>query len=499
MGIYSRYAASFLILLGLSGPALSAYRTNFNPTSEQILKNAPASTASFQTPSGAVALYGEDALYELRAGNKFSAGDAPAPTIRPAPTSPIGTPQFPYGPGAAYPNDPAYNASAATNIKVKPVATVPKARILLGLKNVLKASPAQIASTVFIGGALSAVGWLIEDGAKFNKPGELVISKPSPGLVDGLGLPFAGTGVPVTCSASPGFYDGHNGWDYIISHGAPYRSNGFDYTSNCDPKPYFRSQRPHQPVVVSPSSSTQVTDSDFTSTLDPYVSSQTAPWLAGLLKDVCAASISPPRCFAEMEDRDKRIIQGPSSLPGMSTTTTSSYTRPDGTLGIKGTTTNTNYTFNYGPNYFDTNTTTTTTNTTDGNLTSTDTTTDTTPTAPADPNTDEETPPEESYTYNDSALPAVEPFYTQKYPDGFQGVWNSAKNDFDNSAFVSFLKSFIPSFSGSCPAFSLSFNISSWANYGVQNFSSLCYVLDFVKACIMLGALFLCRAIVFGG
>ena len=42
-------------------------------------------------------------------------------------------------------------------------------------------------------------------------------------------------------------------------------------------------------------------------------------------------------------------------------------------------------------------------------------------------------------------------------------------------------------------------NIASWANYGYQQFGSICYVLDFVKAILMVSALFLCRALIFGG
>jgi len=64
---------------------------------------------------------------------------------------------------------------------------------------------------------------------------------------------------------------------------------------------------------------------------------------------------------------------------------------------------------------------------------------------------------------------------------------------------MQFLQGFVPSFSGSCPSFGLGFNIASWANYGTIQFSSICYVLDFVKIILLVTALFTFRKVTFGG
>lgn len=485
MGIYTRYATAVLVLFTSS--AFSATRVPVKPTSETVITGAR--TGAVSTPAGDVAFYGADKVYS------FTAGDSVAPTVREV-KSPVGSVSYPYGPGAAYPNDPAYSASAATKIKVKPVAVVPKTRITTSLKNVLKLNPMQLAASVGTAAALSAVGWVMEDGAKVNKPGQTIIAKKLPGTVDGLGVVFAGTGNP-GCYGAAGFYDGGNGWDYIVSTGTPYQGNGFTYVSNCDPN--FMSQRLHKDYTVSESSIAEVDYADFTSTLDPYISAQAAPWLASLLKDICSSSLSPSKCYEEMEDRSKRTLQGPATVAGPWFTKTSTFPKPDGTTGTKTETTSTKYDFTYGPEHFDVNPERKTTTTEDGLVTSETTETDGTPAEDVTDTPDEEAPPEDSYTFNDSDLPAVEPFYTQKYPDGFQGVWDSANTDFEQSAFVSFLNSFVPSFSGSCPAFSMSFAIGGVANLGTHGFGNLCYALDFVKVCIMLGALFLCRAIVFGG
>ena len=153
------------------------------------------------------------------------------------------------------------------------------------------------------------------------------------------------------------------------------------------------------------------------------------------------------------------------------------------------------HTFNYGSNYFDTNTTTTTTTTKDGQIVSTETQQDTTP--PTEPSPEPETEPE--YTFTDSPMPEVPSFYTQKYPDGLSGVWDDAKADFEQSEFMDFLHSFVPSFSGTCPTWSMSFSIGNMASLGSHDFANLCYVFDFIKVCMLLGAVFLSRSLIFGG
>ena len=488
MGIYSRYATAFLVLFTSS--AFSATRVPVKPTSETVITGAR--TGAISTPAGDVAFYGADKVYS------FTAGDSVAPTVREV-KSTVGTVSFPYGPEAAYPNGTGIS-STATNIKVKPVAVVPKRNIGTGLKNLIKTNPAQVALGVATSAALAGVGWVMDTSTQ-----SPVILKPSPLLFEGNTVTIVTSGFnPLSCSWGSGRSPGI----YVESPSSPTlykiftlpgdQGAGWAYVNNCGSHGVATKTLPGGIATLPAPTNTPIVDSDL-SAIDPWINSQTASFLGDLLKEICKGSINPPSCFTSMEDRSKRTLQGPATVAGPWFTKTSMFPKPDGTTGTKTETTSTKYDFTYGPEHFDVNPERKTTTTEDGAVTSETTETDGTPAEDVSDTPDEETPPEESYTFNDSDLPAVEPFYTQKYPDGFQGVWDSANTDFEQSAFVSFLNSFVPSFSGSCPAFSMSFAIGGIANFGTHGFGNLCYALDFVKVCIMLGALFLCRAIVFGG
>lgn len=501
MGIYTRYATAVLVLFTSS--AFSATRVPVKPTSETVITGAR--TGAISTPAGDVAFYGADKVYS------FTAGDSVAPTVREV-KSTVGTVSFPYGPEAAYPNGTGISSSA-TKIKVKPVAVVPKPRISTGLKNLVKTNPAQILLGVATTAAIAGVGWVMSPENTIAKKKTDYQYPENPLFYYSLG---GGPKFPTVQAAYESFKSTFNPNGYrdiklkyvaagiyqgnpVAHFSAINTTYGNEYTfpiishGSCSVAPTINGCPSSQTDTLTPLES-----SDFDS-LDTYLNSQTASFLGDLLKDVCKASISPARCYEDMEDRSKRTLQGPATIAGPWFTKTSTFPKPDGTTGTKTETTSTKYDFTYGPEHFDVNPERKTTTTEDGLVTSETTETDGTPAEDVSDTPDEETPPEESYTFNDSELPAVEPFYTQKYPDGFQGVWDSANTDFEQSAFVSFLNSFVPSFSGSCPAFSMSFAIGGIANFGTHGFGNLCYALDFVKVCIMLGALFLCRAIVFGG
>jgi hypothetical protein len=247
------------------------------------------------------------------------------------------------------------------------------------------------------------------------------------------------------------------------------------------------------PSCMAPAS--PVTAQDVDQVLTPYLNAGGADFLRDILRDVCAGSSSPGRCFEDMADNP--FLIGPSSVELSPKTTTSTTTNPDGSTSTQTKTDRTTLGLEYGPSHIDITTTTTSTTTNPDGSTSTETSTDAEPTPSEESQPDDQD--EQEYTFEDSEFPDVEPFYDQKYPDGFQGVWESFQADIDNSEFVSFMNSFVPSFSGSCPAFGLNLNIASWANYGVHQFSSICYVLDFVKVCLLITALFCCRALIFGG
>lgn len=504
MGFPSRYAAALLSLI-LTPQAFSAVRvpvTTNDAYIKEVLSRQTAATGAISTPAGDVEFFGPDKVYA------FSAGDSVKPTIREVKPLTVGSVSYPYGPGAAYPNDPALSPGAATKVKVKPKIVVPKTNISTGLKSLIKLNPLQVALGAATSAAIAGVGWVMsDDQTKLQKKKDTVGGLPvsgtgdfSPQYICGV-LPASQTMGKITVVKSDGV-------TYAIYVG-PYNTapSGYQINNNCTQSNLgywynadgYWPQSSHKVISVDEivSLKTDLTDSDF-SALDPWVSSQTAPFLHDLLKDVCNGSTSPSRCYADMEDRSKRSLAGPATVAGPWFTRTSTFPNPDGSTSTKTETTSTKFDLTYGPSFFDVDTERKTTTEVDGVPQGETTEKDQTPIEDVEsPDHQEEEEP--SYTFNDSALPAVDPFYVQKYPDGFQGVWNSAKSDFDQSAFVSFLNSFIPSFSGSCPAFSMSFAIGNFANFGTHGFGNLCYALDFVKVCIMLGALFLCRAIVFGG
>lgn len=513
MGIYNRYTTAFLILAILSPQVLAKVRVPVKPSAETVIKGT-ATTGAVSTPAGEVAFYGADKVYS------FATGDSVGPTVREVKPSTVGSVSYPYGPGAAYPNDPALSPANAT-AKVKPVVKVPKTRILDGLKKVVKTNPAQIVLGAATAGAVAAVGWLIDEGSQSPTKGQIV--KPVPGEPAPLNIykwQAHGNGMSSQASTPIAAFDDiaanfcWSPWENctVINYvrnsptlaSATVRRNYQGQPTNTQEWQFSASAVGSCPAGYSISADgsctsdqsgfAPVSDTDL-QMLDPWVNQQSAEWLSGLLKEVCNGSPNPSQCYADMKSEGS--LEGPATLMGPQTTKTSTFTRPDSTIGTRTETTKTKFDLTYGPDYFDVDTEKETTVTEDGELISTTTEVDTT--EPQDVSDTPEEQPEPEYTFQDSDLPGVTPFYDQKYPDGLQGVWNQAKADIDNSNFISFLNSFVPSFSGSCPAFGLSFAIGNMINLGSHEFSSLCYVFDFIKIILLVTAVFTARAITFGG
>ncbi len=99
----------------------------------------------------------------------------------------------------------------------------------------------------------------------------------------------------------------------------------------------------------------------------------------------------------------------------------------------------------------------------------------------------------------DTPLPAVPDLYTQKYPDGLVGVWDSKKQQLTGSSLVGLLSSLMPSVSGgSCPVINLNLDVGV-VNFGQHDISPPCEVWTFGKWVIIISALLLARSLVFGG
>jgi hypothetical protein len=227
------------------------------------------------------------------------------------------------------------------------------------------------------------------------------------------------------------------------------------------------------------------TDADF-DLMEAAAAAQDSEWLKDRLREHCEGSLAPESCYQEL--RTSTQLEGPSTLTekGPAITTT-------GPGGTTSSTTNTQIDITYGDNYYDYRKTSTVTTTNPDGTTETETKTD------PEEVTEEQDQDEGAIEYSDADMPEVEPFYQQKYPDGLAGVWHSVSSNIENSAFLAFLSSFVPNFSGSCPTFSLQFNIASWANYGTISFWNMCWIFEFIKTVLIVSAVFLARALTFGG
>ncbi len=176
-------------------------------------------------------------------------------------------------------------------------------------------------------------------------------------------------------------------------------------------------------------------------------------------------------------------VTGPASSPGPSTVTKDA---------INNTTTTTTTTNNY--QYAgDTVTTTQVTNSTTINNTTgavtAQTSTTTTPNSPSPVDSASDTP-----------LGDLPVLYKPKYPNGLTGVWSDQKSALMGTPLLSLTSSMMPTITGSgaYPSFPVSVVIGPW-DFGTYDVSPPPLVWDFLKVCVIVSALFLARALIFGG
>lgn len=102
---------------------------------------------------------------------------------------------------------------------------------------------------------------------------------------------------------------------------------------------------------------------------------------------------------------------------------------------------------------------------------------------------------------NDSPLPEIPTLYERKYPDGLIGIWNQKSQLIKQASMFTLASQLMPTSlnAGACPAWQIDLNFASWAAYGVHNVAPECWVWDVAKTIILISALLLARALVFGG
>lgn len=179
-------------------------------------------------------------------------------------------------------------------------------------------------------------------------------------------------------------------------------------------------------------------------------------------------------------------ISGPATSPGTTTTTNNTT---NNTTKTETTTHNHNY-------EGDTITTTTTTVTNIINNTTGDTISNETKVETPAPRDDElQEPP------LDTALPDQPKLYEPKYPTGLEGVWAQQKAALSATPLASVIGKVMPNVgsSGSCPVWNIDFSVAAWASFGVHNVAPPCQVWDWARLIILVSALLLARALIFGG
>ncbi|MDP9973675.1 hypothetical protein J2W39_004934 [Variovorax paradoxus] len=101
----------------------------------------------------------------------------------------------------------------------------------------------------------------------------------------------------------------------------------------------------------------------------------------------------------------------------------------------------------------------------------------------------------------DTPLPPVPDLYTRKYPQGMEGIYDEYKDQLKNTSLVQLAKQLMPNIGdgGTCPSWPINLNFATWAPYGVHDVAPPCWIWDVAKAILILSALLLARALIFGG
>ena len=107
----------------------------------------------------------------------------------------------------------------------------------------------------------------------------------------------------------------------------------------------------------------------------------------------------------------------------------------------------------------------------------------------------------EEQTPSDAPLGDVPKLYEKKYPDGLLGVWDAKKAEFEQTSFFRMIDQLTPKIgqAGSCPSWSIDLSWTPGGSMGVHELQPPCMIWPFLKAIVIISALFLARALIFGG
>lgn len=235
----------------------------------------------------------------------------------------------------------------------------------------------------------------------------------------------------------------------------------------------------------------------------PYMDAPTAPALSPIVVSdgVDKAGIDP---FGGADPNQFSKVSGPASVPGRSKTTVTDTRVSPGTTNevpsgstpsdpaTKTTTETKTQKLDYKDNIVTSTTVTNTTTNITNNITNqTNTVNNTEQTEQND---------QEQDSANDTPLDDIPKLYERKYPDGIEGIWNTKSQELKQTSLMTFVDTLLPKFnSGTCPSWHIDLSFASWADYGSQDISPPCDLWTFARVVILVSALLLARALIFGG
>lgn len=245
-------------------------------------------------------------------------------------------------------------------------------------KNLAKGNMASIAMSAAISAAIAGVGWVMsDDNTKIQKK----VDQTSDGKEVTTGLTINPQSVCQVLPASQALgkslvttYGGVTWIVVVVKGGASNLPSGYmNYQNYCTNTSLgYAYEDGYWPAsgaklysvgdIVSIKS--DLTEADLNA-FDPWLNQQSAAWISQLLSDMCSGSLKPATCFSELQVAAKEL-EGPAVVDGGTQTKTSTYTRPDGTMGTRTEAQQTTFELAYGPDYFDYTTKQKTTTTEDG-------------------------------------------------------------------------------------------------------------------------------------
>lgn len=207
---------------------------------------------------------------------------------------------------------------------------------------------------------------------------------------------------------------------------------------------------------------------------------------------VAEATVAAAEANQEKVKPENVTVTGPAQTQGKKTTTTT--VNPDGSTRTETRDCKWNHTYAGAVVHSQEVCTTTTTN--DGESGKTTTKTETSEdTGTVKPSEEGEGDPP-----TDTPLPDVPTLYERKYPDGIGGVWQTQKAAFMATPIGQLSVQLMPDIplGGVCPSWPIALDLQAW-NYGTFDVAPPCWVWDFAKVVIIISALLLARALIFGG